>query len=81
MSRRPNILLRSTFGRYFAPFDPNRPSDVGSLNAHNHVVLYDRATGPGELVNLAGDVAHEALDRPGLMGLPPWHGDQAPSRA
>ena len=97
---------RYTFGRYFSPLDPNRPADLASLYAHNDVVLYDRVSDPGELVNLAGDPAHDAivadlsaklealisaeigadtdswvLDRPGLMGLPPWHGDQAPSRA
>ncbi len=97
---------RYTFGRYFAPLEPNRPTDVDSLFAQNDVVLYDRETDPGELVNLASDPARgelvsqcstklEALitaeigadtdswvlDRPGLMGLPPWHGDQAPSHA
>jgi arylsulfatase len=97
---------RYTFGRYFSPLDPNRPTDVESLFAHNDVVLYDRTTDPDELVNLAGDPAHDAivaevsakleglitteigddtnswvLERPGLMGLPPWHGDQPTSRA
>src|SRR5262249_6742982 len=44
---------RFSFGRYFAPLDPNRPTDFESLVAHNDVVLYDRYEDPGELSNLA----------------------------
>jgi arylsulfatase len=94
---------RYTFGRYFAPLEPNRPGDVDALFAHNDVVLYDRDHDADEVVNLADDPAHrdlvaaysaklEALitteigadtnswvqERPALMGLPPWHGDQRP---
>ena len=77
------------------------PADVDALFAENDVVLYDRSTDAGEVVNLADDPAHRdlvaqcsaklealitaeiggddvswVLERPGLMGLPPWHGDQ-----
>jgi arylsulfatase len=52
---------RYSFGRYFAPIDPNRPTDVDSLVAHNDVVLYDRATDPDEMANLALDPAQQAL--------------------
>jgi len=52
---------RYTFGRYFAPLDPNRPGDVDTLLGRNDVVLYDRATDPEELVNLAADVQHREL--------------------
>jgi arylsulfatase A-like enzyme len=31
-----------SFGRYFAPLEPNRPTTVDELFAHNDVVLYDR---------------------------------------
>jgi arylsulfatase len=44
---------RYTFGRYFSPTEPNRPSDVESLFARNDVVLYDRTEDPAETVNLA----------------------------
>jgi arylsulfatase A-like enzyme len=46
---------RFSFGRYFSPLDPNRPSDLSSLRASNDVVLYDRVSDPSEMVNLAGD--------------------------
>jgi arylsulfatase len=46
---------RYSFGRYFAPLDPNRPTDLESLLAHNDVVLYDRHDDPGEMTNLALD--------------------------
>jgi arylsulfatase len=46
---------RYSFGRYFSPIGPNRPTDVESLFAHNDVVLYDRDADPGETLNLAGD--------------------------
>jgi arylsulfatase len=52
---------RYTFGRYFSPLDPNRPGDVDSLLARNDVVLYDRATDPDEVVNLATDDEHREL--------------------
>jgi arylsulfatase len=46
---------RYSFGRYFSPLDPNRPTDVASLRTHNDVVLYDRAEDPAEMHNLASD--------------------------
>ena len=52
---------RYTFGRYFAPLEPNRPGSVDELFADNDVVLYDRATDPGEMTNLAADPAHREL--------------------
>jgi arylsulfatase len=94
---------RYTFGRYFAPLEYNRPTDLDALFAQNDVVLYDRAHDAEEVVNLAEDPAQRelvgacsaklealitaeigadteswVLERPGLMGLPPWHGDQQP---
>lgn len=55
------IDARYTFGRYFSPLEPNRPTDLESLLAKNDVVLYDRETDPGELVNLAADPARQDL--------------------
>ena len=52
---------RYSFGRYFSPIDPNRPTDVESLLAHNDVVLYDRVTDPDETTNLALDAARRDL--------------------
>jgi arylsulfatase len=52
---------RYSFGRYFSPLEPNRPTDLDSLLAHNDVVLYDREKDPGELVNLALDPAQQDL--------------------
>jgi arylsulfatase len=52
---------RYTFGRYFSPLEPNRPTDVASLLAANDVVLYDRDTDPDETVNLADDPAQRDL--------------------
>jgi arylsulfatase len=53
---------RYSFGRYFSPLEPNRPTDVESLLARNDVVLYDRHDDPGELHNLALDPErHELL--------------------
>ena len=46
---------RYTFGRYFAPLEPNRPTDLDSLFAGNDVVLYDRRSDPAEMVNLAAE--------------------------
>jgi arylsulfatase A-like enzyme len=48
---------RFTFGRYFSPLEPNRPRTVEDLFARNDVVLYDRASDPGEMTNLAADPA------------------------
>jgi arylsulfatase len=44
---------RYSFGRYFSPVDPNRPTNVESLVGHNDVVLYDRHADPDETHNLA----------------------------
>jgi arylsulfatase len=52
---------RYSFGRYFSPLEPNRPTDVESLLAQNDVVLYDRETDPDELVNLALDPSQREL--------------------
>ncbi|MFE5536288.1 sulfatase-like hydrolase/transferase [Streptomyces sp. NPDC056519] len=52
---------RYTFGRYFSPLNPNRPSDTDALLADNDVVLYDREQDPAELRNLATDPAHRDL--------------------
>jgi arylsulfatase len=52
---------RYTFGRYFSPVEPNRPTDLATLRAANDVVLYDRVDDPGELRNLAADAANDAL--------------------
>jgi arylsulfatase len=52
---------RYSFGRYFSPLEPNRPTDVASLRAANDVVLYDRDGDPGEMHNLAVDQANDAL--------------------
>ena len=49
---------RYTFGRYFSPLEPNRPTTLDSLFTDNDVVLYDRLSDPGESVNLASSVAH-----------------------
>ncbi|MER7930180.1 sulfatase-like hydrolase/transferase [Streptomyces sp. NPDC096057] len=55
---------RYTFGRYFSPLAPNRPSSTQALFAQNDVVLYDRAEDPHETRNLAADPAHrELVDR------------------
>ena len=52
---------RYSFGRYFSPLDPNRPTDVESLFRHNDVVLYDRVADPDETNNLARDRARQEL--------------------
>jgi arylsulfatase len=52
---------RYSFGRYFSPLEPNRPTDLESLLAKNDVVLYDRQSDPGELVNLAADPGQRDL--------------------
>ncbi|MFF9016902.1 sulfatase-like hydrolase/transferase [Streptomyces sp. NPDC014870] len=52
---------RYTFGRYFSPLRPNRPTDLDALFADNDVVLYDRQEDPAELRNLASDPAHRDL--------------------
>ena len=52
---------RYTFGRYFSPLEPNRPSALDDLFAYNDVVLYDRHADPGETTNLAADPANRHL--------------------
>jgi arylsulfatase len=52
---------RYSFGRYFSPLEPNRPTDLESLFAHNDVVLYDRAADPDEVHNVALDPTREDL--------------------
>jgi arylsulfatase A-like enzyme len=46
---------RFTFARYFSPLEPNRPRDLDALFAHNDVLLYDRTSDPGEMINRAMD--------------------------
>ncbi|MFJ5552881.1 sulfatase-like hydrolase/transferase [Streptomyces sp. NPDC093225] len=50
-----------TFGRYFSPLRPNRPTGPDELYADNDVVLYDRLADPAQLRNLAADPAHRDL--------------------
>ena len=52
---------RYTFGRYFSPLEPNRPTGVESLVRDNDVVLYDRETDPTETVNIAYDPAYQEV--------------------
>ncbi|MER7582789.1 sulfatase-like hydrolase/transferase [Kitasatospora sp. NPDC097691] len=52
---------RYSFGRYFSPLRPNRPTSPEALYAQNDVVLYDRVEDPGEVRNLAADPAHRDL--------------------
>ncbi|MFJ1708115.1 sulfatase-like hydrolase/transferase [Kitasatospora sp. NPDC088346] len=52
---------RYTFGRYFSPLGPNRPTSPEALYAQNDVVLYDREEDPAELRNLAADPGHREL--------------------
>jgi arylsulfatase len=52
---------RYSFGRYFSPLEPNRPTDVQSLVGCNDVVLYDRQEDPPELHNLALDTTCQDL--------------------
>ncbi|MER7772510.1 sulfatase-like hydrolase/transferase [Kitasatospora sp. NPDC096140] len=52
---------RYSFGRYFSPLRPNRPTSPEALYAQNDVVLYDREEDPGEVRNLAADPAHRDL--------------------
>jgi len=52
---------RYSFGRYFSPLDPNRPSDLDSLMDRNDIVLYDRQQDPGEQHNLAYEPGHRDL--------------------
>ncbi len=52
---------RYTFGRYFSPLEPNRPTDLASLFAANDVVLYDRQEDPAEMVNLAAQADRQEL--------------------
>ncbi|MFJ3723831.1 sulfatase-like hydrolase/transferase [Streptomyces sp. NPDC090045] len=52
---------RYTFGRYFSPLNPNRPTGPEDLYAQNDVVLYDRSEDPHETRNLAADPAHRDL--------------------
>jgi arylsulfatase A-like enzyme len=52
---------RYTFGRYFSPLTPSRPTGLDELFAENDVVLYDRAVDPAEVQNLALDPAQRPL--------------------
>ena len=52
---------RYSFGRYFSPLEPNRPTNLDDLFSKNDVVLYDRQNDPPEVVNLAADPAHHSV--------------------
>jgi hypothetical protein len=52
---------RYTFGRYYSPLQPNRPTSLEALYASNDVVLYDRQDDPHEVHNLALDPANREL--------------------
>ncbi|WP_051711212.1 sulfatase-like hydrolase/transferase [Streptomyces sp. NRRL S-350] len=52
---------RYTFGRYFSPLSPNRPTSPQELHDQNDVVLYDRVEDPDEMRNLAAEPAHRDL--------------------
>jgi hypothetical protein len=52
---------RYSFGRYFSPLHPNRPTDNESLVGDNDVALYDRLEDPGEVHNLALDASRQDL--------------------
>jgi arylsulfatase len=52
---------RYTFARYFSPLEPNHPATLDALFAANDVVLYDRATDPGEMTNVSSDPAHRSV--------------------
>ena len=49
---------RHRFARYFAPADHHRPEDWETLSTRNDLELYDTASDPDEIVNLAGEAAH-----------------------
>jgi arylsulfatase A-like enzyme len=51
---------RYRFTRYFAPVDHNSPANLDELFKWNDVELYDLATDPGEMANLAVDRAKNA---------------------
>ncbi len=50
---------RYKFARYFSPDDHQLPGTWAELSANNDFELYDLATDPDELQNLAGDAAHK----------------------
>lgn len=52
---------RYTFARFFSPLEPNRPRDLDALFARNDVMLYDRASDPGEVTNLARNPQHQTV--------------------
>lgn len=52
---------RYSFGRYFSPLEPNRPTSLDDLFSKNDVVLYDRQNDPSEVVNLAADPEHRSV--------------------
>lgn len=46
---------RYKFARYFKPSEHHKPRDWNTLTGHNQLELYDTATDPDEIVNLAAE--------------------------
>jgi arylsulfatase A-like enzyme len=46
---------RYTFSRYFSPTQHHKPANLDELYAYNDLELYDHASDPDEMINLAAD--------------------------
>jgi arylsulfatase len=51
---------RYKFSRYFSPTEHHKPASIDELYGYNDLELYDRATDPDEMTNLAADRAGNA---------------------